>query len=384
MDEDFFLNLPKKELQFMCKNYGLSPYKTKSDLAKSLVSYLELEKQMFSSISSSERLSDSTEASFPTFPTPQLQPGTPINSMQSAIKDRYGITSHPRDEAEKENCSKAVNCKKMDSCTGTETSHSQLVSDSGNNDFMNEMDPLKVKSDKNNLGCSSGRRVVDMPQNMQHQDTGFPFEFYVRSEEGINLYVDLNSTARDWMIELKNSVHITKEMRNEKSRVLPHQEVGRTGDTQEVGRTGDVDKQIDHLSSLNANNDPHVLSEILMEKGHVGLDQPDTENVSLVDTVGEVHSVGEVGEVHDVGVVDEVYNVGEVELSNSSGNNLPTSAEESEENNATEKLESSNGLEKKRPFNDISQDYGKPEAKILRRSKNSKVSPRRSMRLVPK
>ena len=52
-----------------------------------------------------------------------------------------------------------------------------------------------------------------------------PFEFYVRSEEGISLYVDLNSSPSDWTEKLKNEVHIFENVHCNKSRSL-HEDLG--------------------------------------------------------------------------------------------------------------------------------------------------------------
>ena len=41
-DKDFYRSLPKKELQELCKIYGLSPYMTKSKLVNSLCSYFKV------------------------------------------------------------------------------------------------------------------------------------------------------------------------------------------------------------------------------------------------------------------------------------------------------------------------------------------------------
>lgn len=51
------------------------------------------------------------------------------------------------------------------------------------------------------------------------------FEFYVRSEEGINLYVDLNSSPSDWTQRFKNEVHICENVQNNKCRTL-HEDLG--------------------------------------------------------------------------------------------------------------------------------------------------------------
>lgn len=41
-DKDLYLSLSKKELQELCKRYGLSPYMTKPNLADALSSYLKV------------------------------------------------------------------------------------------------------------------------------------------------------------------------------------------------------------------------------------------------------------------------------------------------------------------------------------------------------
>lgn len=41
-DKDLYLSLSKKELQELCKRYGLSPYMTKPNLVDALSSYLKV------------------------------------------------------------------------------------------------------------------------------------------------------------------------------------------------------------------------------------------------------------------------------------------------------------------------------------------------------
>lgn len=55
------------------------------------------------------------------------------------------------------------------------------------------------------------------------------FEFYVSSEEGINLCVDLNSNPSDWINKYRNQVHLCENVSHTKSQNL-HQELGRIGD----------------------------------------------------------------------------------------------------------------------------------------------------------
>ncbi|KAK9289073.1 hypothetical protein L1049_017544 [Liquidambar formosana] len=168
-DEDFYLNLSKKELQCLCNKYGLSPNKTKSNLVKSLISYFE--KKNLSSISSGERLHGTQEAFLPKSLIPPLEHGAQLNSTRDARKDGY----HPREEVRKGNYSQAVKCYKLGSCMGSETynkapgsdifegfgcsiynlreaSHSHFVFQCDGNNFTYENDPQKLSSDKNNLG----------------------------------------------------------------------------------------------------------------------------------------------------------------------------------------------------------------------------------------
>ncbi|KAK9287589.1 hypothetical protein L1049_016024 [Liquidambar formosana] len=107
------------------------------------------------------------------------------------------------------------------------------------------------------------------------------FEFYVRSEEGINLYVDLNSSPSEWTTRLKEGVCISQNVQNKNSHCLH----------QELGHFGDINKQTNHSFLWNTDsshgiNDGHVQtrpspSSIMIENGHVGFDRPDGGDESL-------------------------------------------------------------------------------------------------------
>lgn len=55
------------------------------------------------------------------------------------------------------------------------------------------------------------------------------FEYYVRSEEGINLYVDLNSSPSDWSKRFKNEVCVYENVQSNKCQSL-HMDLGCSGE----------------------------------------------------------------------------------------------------------------------------------------------------------
>ncbi|OVA04585.1 hypothetical protein BVC80_1713g14 [Macleaya cordata] len=121
------------------------------------------------------------------------------------------------------------------------------------------------------------------------------FQFYVRSEEGINLCVDLNSSASDWIKSLKSEVCINRKVQNSNCRVLHRElrifrEIAEQMKASSIGNIG-VD--------LQTNGDPNYiessLSSIVRESDHFGVDHPDgTERLSRSSAIVPINNAVEI------------------------------------------------------------------------------------------
>ncbi|GMP78560.1 hypothetical protein CsSME_00034467 [Camellia sinensis var. sinensis] len=243
MEDNDFYRLSKKELQDLCKSYGLSPYMTKSNLVNSLSSYFK--KKNWSSVSQVE---GSTSM------IPPLECGAREDNMVHAPEDNNGNINCPGEKENRENRSQTVKCNEQGgfvggesyskasgfqivrdvecplynvpenshlTCKKRETSRSQNELGHNENDFGYRVESPKISSDKNNLSFAREVGVNDAPQiqsrNLNHdaclvenaslsiKSKATPsFEFHISSEDGINLVVDFNSTPSDWFNRLES------------------------------------------------------------------------------------------------------------------------------------------------------------------------------------
>ncbi|KAF3455712.1 hypothetical protein FNV43_RR00354 [Rhamnella rubrinervis] len=220
-NEVFYDNLTRKELQSMCKIYGLPANKSHSELAKSLIAYAEEGKN---------------------------------GSM--------------------------LNLKKMShsKCNGNGLNHS-------------EAQRIDIGEDLTLIGDGLG---ANMPQIICREinvgscpaeaafsariesSTKVPssFEYYVRSEEGINLYVDLNSSPSDWTKTFKNEVYVSENIQSNKCQNL-HWGLGCSGEgDKELKRSfiGDISSgkiKDGHVHARSSSGSKMTISD------RKGLDQQD-------------------------------------------------------------------------------------------------------------
>ncbi|XP_022761660.1 uncharacterized protein LOC111307754 isoform X1 [Durio zibethinus] len=315
--QGFNHSLSRKELQSVCKKYGLPANRSSSDMAKSLASYLE--NQRLGSMTAEERLYGTQEDGLPLSLKLQLQPEASLNSFRDAGKDCYGLISCPIDRCNEGNYSQAVECNALGCCTVDKFYHkdgygggsifsqqrpqSLFVSQYNDNDFKNKEFPTLCVN-RNCLSLTRDRRMNDMPQ-AEHKDmnvaacfneTTFPssinapsvspssFQFHVSSEEGINLYVDLNSNPSEWVEKLKSEVSICQNMSHSKFQTFH----------KELGRFEESSKQMKSCFQLNIDaekiKDGHMHSGlppslIIKENNSLHLDHPGGNDGSLGSTV---------------------------------------------------------------------------------------------------
>ncbi|XVE84530.1 hypothetical protein DITRI_Ditri17bG0020600 [Diplodiscus trichospermus] len=315
-DKSFYHSLSRKELQGLCKKYGLPANRSSSDMAKSVVSFLE--KQRLGSMTPTERLYGIEEAGLPLSQKLQLQSAASLNSFRDAVKDCYGLISCPLDRCNGGNYSQAINCNALGCCIGDkfyhkdgydggsiffqQTPQSQFVAQYDNSGSNNKEFPT-TSFNGNYLSFTRDGRMTNMPQ-IEHKDTNvgacshenaFPssqitptvspsFQFHVSSEEGINLYVDLNSNPSEWVEKLKSEVSICQNMAHSKSETF----------YEELGRFEETGKQMKSSFRLKVDagkqKDGHIHTEltprlIIKENNSLQLDHPDGGDQSLGSTV---------------------------------------------------------------------------------------------------
>uniref|UniRef100_A0A5B7A9Y6 SAP domain-containing protein n=2 Tax=Davidia involucrata TaxID=16924 RepID=A0A5B7A9Y6_DAVIN len=304
---DFYCRLSKRELQDLCKKYGLSPYKTKSSLVNSLNSYFE--KKNLSLLSLVGRSSIRSTSLMP-----QLQFGAHSSKTADPRKDNHGITTCLGEEDNRENNSPTVKCSGLRSCMEAKSydkaSEVEISEDLGCSIYNIREKKREIShSNKNNLAFVREVGMGNMDQ-IQHRNvnrgacpaenafnssmkssTEVPsFEFYVRSEEGINLFVDLNSSPSDWSKILENEVCTCQTVHENKFRSF----------REELELLGNSNKQMKSLSLWNTgsgqemdNGHVNIKSSpnpIMSENGHVEFDHPDGGDGTLKLTAIEPFS----------------------------------------------------------------------------------------------
>ncbi|KAA8527286.1 hypothetical protein F0562_034617 [Nyssa sinensis] len=303
-DGVFYCGLSKKELQDLCKKYGLSPHKTKSSLVNSLNSYFE--RKNLGLLPPAGRSSVCSTSLMP-----QLQLGAHSSSMADGRKGSYGIITCPGGEENRGNKPLTIKYNGLGSCTGTESydkaSGVEISEDFGYSMYkIRDTSHLTNKkrktshSKKRNLAFAREVGMGNMHQiqhrNISHgacladnaststmkSSTALPsFEFYVRSEEGINLIVDLNSSPSDWPKRLENGVCLCQTMHENKFRSF----------CEELELLENSNKQMKSSSLWNTNlnremDDGHVKvksssTSNMREDGHMEFDHPDGGDETL-------------------------------------------------------------------------------------------------------
>ncbi|KAL5784046.1 hypothetical protein ACOSQ2_006438 [Xanthoceras sorbifolium] len=322
-DQESGQSLSRKELQCLCKRYSLPANKSSSEMAKSLASHFE---KNLSSLSPRERLCGTQEASLPTFLMSGLQPEAPLNSPEDARKDGKGLNYCSKEEGSRRKCSQTVKINELGyfACDKTydkeghgcsiycfqETSNPPFLSQRDRNDLNRKESPTTILC-KNYSGMARDCKMEGMHQS-QHTDVNFvsspeenvlpssmrmfetvsssSFEFYVHSEDGINLCVDLNSNPSDWIGKLKSEVNICENIGHNKSRSF-HKELGRFGESNKQINssfpwTVDADQiKDDHVQSASSP------STFMKENNHVELNHQDGGDGSLTSTAIEPSSI---------------------------------------------------------------------------------------------
>jgi len=249
-DKDLYHSLSKKELQELCRRYGLSPYMTKPNLVDALYSYLKRK-----NVSPIFQVESSSVRSASLISPPEY--GSKSYNMVHARKDGRWNTNHPGEKRNRKIYSQNVSCREKQKFKGAgsynKASGSRIVRDLEYPLYeVGENFPLTCKSratfdSRNGPGCNENHFYREKPPKISfnNHSLSFPreagernaplilstnldhgaclaenastsslkstksipsFEFYIRSEEGINLVVDLNSSLSDWSNRLESGL----------------------------------------------------------------------------------------------------------------------------------------------------------------------------------
>ncbi|XP_019054634.1 PREDICTED: uncharacterized protein LOC104605191 isoform X2 [Nelumbo nucifera] len=297
-DKDFYHNLSRKELQGLCKKHGLSANKTNSNLVKLLVSFFQKKANWSRSLdvpaptSSTSQLEpvpkinpmgeihkgmqgvDASDADS-CGPSSCSKEAKGCDSTQSQTVNQNEVCSSIAVQMSMKASGEALNMPMKDNSSngtgegGLGYSASDIQVSASHQQFNAQSDTSGLKYEKNESLKSMGLTISDQYLLGSTRDGGSSnvptsqcrninssacsaenkvasagtsaevplnsFQFYVWSEEGINLHVDLNSNVTDWIKGLKNEVCIYQKVPS-KSRVL-HQELRRLADGDEQMKT---------------------------------------------------------------------------------------------------------------------------------------------------
>ncbi|PKA55792.1 hypothetical protein AXF42_Ash012084 [Apostasia shenzhenica] len=235
-----YLNLSRKELQALCKKNNLPANRSTTQLAKSVASYLK------------------RKASYP---SPLNK--RPSNAMEASSCKSYSPDTKTQGEPASGEFGRTINSPECDADIlpsiikekGREKGSGDMPkfdfeSKLGNADFMgHEILDKPCDSGANTFqvcisnnvsaevfGCSSSVRNTDalhpsgqprllesstkvgfLSSSDSHTKSTPSFEFFVMSNEGINLYIDLDSSPSNWIKNLKDEVRINQKMQHQSS-----------------------------------------------------------------------------------------------------------------------------------------------------------------------
>ncbi|KAL9240650.1 hypothetical protein vseg_014845 [Gypsophila vaccaria] len=184
-EEDLYRNFSRKDLQGLCKKYGLPANKSNSEMATSLILYLERK-----NICSKTIWDVSRSDPYPSLWS-ELQPGVRMNSDGDQRADLRATSSH-----------------------------------NGFGPFQKHRNPDKASEDMglltklhrdSNSGGGDADNVFSSVLSSTAEASLPSFTFDVSCEDGIQLSVDLNSTPLDWVESMKAGLDICHDTHGLKS-----------------------------------------------------------------------------------------------------------------------------------------------------------------------
>ncbi|XP_021721672.1 uncharacterized protein LOC110689248 isoform X1 [Chenopodium quinoa] len=208
-EEDLYRNFSRKDLQGLCKKYGLPANKSNSEMATSLILYLE-KKNL-----STRAIWEGTRSDLFASGTTELQTVARMNSTDKQRKDRGRIASH--NSFRNNQC---LNQRDADP-DNLQNSKESATSDKASVDVGN----LTQLHRESNNGAGVAENTFSSVVSSSAVAPSPEFTFEVRCEDGIQLYVDLNSSPSDWIESLTSGVHINPDVYKPKSQSF-HEDIG--------------------------------------------------------------------------------------------------------------------------------------------------------------
>ncbi|CAI9762852.1 unnamed protein product [Fraxinus pennsylvanica] len=309
----------KKELQDLCREHDLSPYKTKADLLKSLrPNYKKINLNLFSEVESSNGCSKSLLTEL--LSGAQLSEATKVNKGVEGRKGKFTssfvhghrIYSHSREKDDQEIHSQIVKTNEVGNLkeagvhdkvsefknvekVGCSTSNIQKHSNSKKQENtcsqnLTQCDVYNLRprkshqisagmnnffpAEKDSVGSIAGSQHIDSTSTMdgaiplESSTSVSSLEFCVRSEEGINLFVDLSSSLPDWSKRLENEVRIFQDLQMDKFQRFRQELMG--------SFMGNVDAGF-RISSYCAHTDPS-LDSFARKNSKSRIEHPDADD----------------------------------------------------------------------------------------------------------
>lgn len=165
-----------------------------------------------------------------------------------------------------------------------ETSNPPSFSGTANDCYMENVGPNQHADV--NFASFPGETILPSSMKMFEPISSSSFEFFVHSEDGLNLSVELNSNPSEWVNKLKNGVNISHKVSDIKSGSFH----------EELGNLGDSNKQSE--ASFPWGLDPHQINDAhvkcgtspstsMKENFPLDLNQPDRGDGSLTSSAVE-------------------------------------------------------------------------------------------------
>ncbi|XP_021662758.2 uncharacterized protein LOC110651660 isoform X1 [Hevea brasiliensis] len=295
--QEFYRSLSRKELQSLCKKYGLPARKSSSEMAESLFSFFQKNDLSLASLGKSR--GGIQEVLLSPSSVTNWQTEAPFSLTGNVIKDSFRQRSCPREEGNKGN--RNTKCNEMESCVGLGVYDKEAIGGSIDHFQGSSLSQTVLQSAGGGVihkepPSSLSGRLEDTPQfHCGHINVGVcpiknvspartyrkvspSFEFYVSSEEGIKLCVDLNSSPLDWIKDYKNQVSLCKNAGGATSRSL-HQELGCIGESDNTQIKGSFPHSVNPGEIEDGRVQVETFPSLVMEN-NIEIDHPDGGNQS--------------------------------------------------------------------------------------------------------